>query len=414
MEILESGALGIVGLLVIAFVLSERKRAISPRIVACTFLLQAGVAAFVFLTPFGQSTLATITFGINNVISYTEAGITFMFGPLGDPSGPVGFVVAFRVLPIIVFISSLVAVLYHLKIMTFFIQVVGRGIQLVAGTSKLESVSAAASIFIGMVEAPLTIRPYLAKVTRSQLFAIMSVGLATVTGAILGGYAGLGVSLEYLIPAAFMSAPGGLLMAKILIPETETPHQPNPSEEPPAIDGEHQPANVIEAAANGASTGLMLAANVGALLLAFVALVALLNGIIGGLGSLVGFPSLTLELLLGYAFFPISVLIGIPWNEAVAAGSLLGQKTILNEFVAFASFAEVIDTFSPRAQAAITFALCGFSNLSAMAILLGGLGSMVPDRRSEIAQLGLMAVLAGTLSNLMSAAIVSTILNYTS
>lgn len=402
---LTSGLLGVVVILVVGAFASERTRSISPRIVFSTLALQAAVAGFALATEAGQVVLGVMTRGAQNIISYADDGIIFLFGDLGDPTKM--FIVAFRVLPVIIFVSSLVAVLYHLRIMQIFIQSIGWLLRTLVGTSRLESINAAANIFVGMVESPLTIRPYLEKLTRSQLFAVMSVGLSSVAGAVLVGYASLGVELKFLIPAAFMSAPGGLLMAKLLVPETGTPFEPDAADLKASSFGETRPVNVVEAAADGAASGLKLAANVGAMLIAFVALVALVNGILGSVGGLLGYPGVTLEFILGFLFAPVAFLIGIPWEEAVQAGGLLGQKVILNEFLAYVSFAEVRDVFSPHSQAVITFALCGFANLSGMAILMGGLAGMVPSRKSEIAQLGFKTVLAGTLSNLMSASLAS-------
>lgn len=402
---LTSGILGVIVILVVGAFASERTRSISPRIVFSTLALQAAVAGFALATETGQVVLGVMTRGAQNIISYADDGIIFLFGDLGDPSKM--FIVAFRVLPVIIFVSSLVAVLYHLRVMQVFIQSIGWLLRTLVGTSRLESINAAANIFVGMVESPLTIRPYLEKLTRSQLFAVMSVGLSSVAGAVLVGYASLGVELKYLIPAAFMSAPGGLLMAKLLVPETGTPFEPDAADLKASSFGETKPVNVVEAAADGAASGMKLAANVGAMLIAFVALVALVNGILGSVGGLFGYPGVTLEFILGYLFAPVAFLIGIPWEEAIQAGGLLGQKVILNEFLAYVSFAEVRDVFSPHSQAVITFALCGFANLSGMAILMGGLAGMVPSRKSEIAQLGFKTVLAGTLSNLMSASLAS-------
>lgn len=402
---LTSGILGVIVILGVGAFASERTRSISPRIVFSTLALQAAVAGFALATEAGQVVLGVMTRGAQNIISYADDGIIFLFGDLGDPSKM--FIVAFRVLPVIIFVSSLVAVLYHLRIMQVFIQSIGWLLRTLVGTSRLESINAAANIFVGMVESPLTIRPYLEKLTRSQLFAVMSVGLSSVAGAVLVGYASLGVELKYLLPAAFMSAPGGLLMAKLLVPETGTPFEPDAADLKTSSFGETKPVNVVEAAADGAASGMKLAANVGAMLIAFVALVALVNGILGSVGGLFGYPGVTLEFILGYLFAPVAFLIGIPWEEAVQAGGLLGQKVILNEFLAYVSFAEVRDVFSPHSQAVITFALCGFANLSGMAILMGGLAGMVPSRKSEIAQLGFKTVLAGTLSNLMSASLAS-------
>jgi CNT family concentrative nucleoside transporter len=266
--------------------------------------------------------------------------------------------------------------------------------------------SAAANVFVGQTEAPLVVKPYIRKMTRSELFAVMSGGLASVAGAVLAGYASLGIDLNYLVAASFMAAPGGLLMAKLLVPETETPHDHTQDVTEEDEFKEDHPVNVIDAAALGASSGLMLAANVGGMLIAFIALIALINIIFGAVGGIFGYGDLTLQQILGYLFSPIAYLIGIPWEEAVKAGSFLGQKLVVNEFVAYIDFVAVKDSMSTHSQAIITVALCGFANLSSMAILLGGLGVMAPSRRPDIARLGLKAVMAGTLSNFMSATLV--------
>ena len=405
MAILTSGILGVLAVLLAGYVLSEDRKAIDLRIVLSTLGLQAAIAAFALATGLGQSVLAVLTAGAQNIISYADQGIMFVFGDLGDPGKM--FVLAFRVLPVIVFVSSLVAVLYYLRVMQLLIRGIGTALRWVTGVGRLETTSAAANIFIGMVESPMTIRPYLTSLTRAQLFCVMSVGLSSVAGSILVGYASLGIDLQYLLPAVFMSAPGGLLMAKLLIPDAEAPYEPEIAALAKAQYSEEKPVNIIEAAADGASVGLKLAANVGAMLVAFVALVALINGILGGIGGWFGYSDLTLQLILGYLFAPIAFLIGVPWEEAISAGNLLGQKVILNEFLAYVSFSSIQETFSPHSQAVITFALCGFANLASMAILMGGLAGMVPGRKSEIAELGFKTVLAGTLSNLMSAALAS-------
>jgi CNT family concentrative nucleoside transporter len=297
--------------------------------------------------------------------------------------------------------------------MQWVIKILGGALQKALGTSRAESMSAAANIFVGQTEAPLVVRPFVPKMTQSELFAVMCGGLASVAGGVLAGYASMGVPLEYLVAASFMAAPGGLLFAKILHPETDQPHED--IEE--AMDGgDDKPANVIDAAAGGAASGLQLALNVGAMLIAFVGLIALINGMLGGIGGWFGMPELTLELILGYAFSPLAFLIGVPWDEAVVAGSFIGQKLVINEFVAYLNFvpyigenAQVVaatgEVMSEKTTAIISFALCGFANLSSIAILLGGLGSLAPNRRSDIARMGIKAVLAGTLSNLMAATI---------
>lgn len=406
------GLVGVISLLLIAFLFSKNKKSINIRTVGGAFAIQAIIPAFVIFTPWGASFLQGISGAVQGVINSANAGVSFLFGGLVSGKmfevfGGGGFVFAFRVLPIIIFFASFMAVLYYLGVMQFIIKIFGGALQKLLGTSRTESMSAAANVFVGQTEAPLVVKPYIKHMTRSELFAVMCGGLASVAGSVLVGYASLGVSLEYLIAASFMAAPGGLLMAKILEPETEKPKELT-AEELLLVEAEDedQPVNVIDAAASGASSGLKLALNVGAMLIAFIALIALINTMLGAFGDVVGFEALTLEQILGYLFAPIAFLIGVPWSEAVVAGSLLGQKLVVNEFVAYIDFMNVKEALSEHTQVIITVALCGFANLSSMAILLGGLGVLAPSRRPDIARLGLKAVMAGTLSNLMSATLV--------
>lgn len=403
------GILGIIALLVIALLLSEDRRAINLRTVGGAFLLQAGLAAFVLYIDIGREFLGTIAAGVQHVIDYANVGTRFMFGDLGRGSeGQLGFIFAFNVLPIIIFLSALMSVLYFMGIMQKIVGFLGGLINKALGTSKAESLSATANIFVGQTEAPLVVRPYINRMSDSELFAVMSGGLASIAGAVLAGYASMGVELKYLIAASFMAAPGGLLMAKIIKPETGTPV--DVAEDIDFDESEH-PANVFDAAATGALTGMQLAFNIGAMLIAFVALIALLNGLIGGITGLFGMDGVTLQTILGYLFSPLAFLLGVPWSDAFATGSLIGQKLVLNEFVAYIDFLKVREAMSDQAQIISTFALCGFANLSSIAILLGGLGGLAPARRPDISRMGLKAVAAGTLSNLMSAALAGVFLS---
>jgi len=400
------GIFGITAILIAAYLLSTHRKDINFRTVGFAFVLQIALGAFVLYLPFGKDVLGNVTNGVQSVIDSAKAGINFIFGGLGTDAmfnNGVGFVFAVRVLPVIIFFSSLIAVLYHLNVMQFVIRIIGGGLQKLLKTSKPESLSATANIFVGQTEAPLIVRPYISKMTQSELFAIMVGGLASVAGSILAGYAGLGVELKYLIAASFMAAPGGLLMAKMIIPETE--NEKIKAQDISSVEDEEKPINVIDAAASGAASGVKLAVNVGAMLLAFIALIALLNTLVGGAASFIGFEGITIEWMLGYLFAPFAFLIGVPWEESLQAGSFIGQKIVVNEFFAYVNFVEIKDTLSPSTQAIVTFALCGFANLSSIAILLGGIGSMAPNRRQDIARLGLKAMLAATLANLMSAAI---------
>ncbi|MCC8379791.1 MULTISPECIES: NupC/NupG family nucleoside CNT transporter [unclassified Xenorhabdus] len=411
--------IGMVVLIFIAVLFSSNYKAIKIRTVLGAFLIQVIVGAFVLYVPAGKDILGGMSKGVSNVIGYGQQGMDFIFGGLVSNKmfelfGGGGFVFALRVLPVIVFFSSLIAVLYYIGVMQLIIKILGGGLQKVLGTSRTESLSATANIFVGQTEAPLVVRPYIASMTQSELFAVMCGGLASVAGSVLAGYASMGVPLEYLIAASFMAAPGGLLFAKLMVPETETTH--DNVDAMSLVSAEDRPANIIDAAASGAASGMQLALNVGAMLLAFIALIALLNGILGGIGGWFNYPQLSLELLLGWVFSPIAYLIGVPWNEATVAGSFIGQKLVVNEFVAFMNFGEYLkpddvvraaglQVLSEHTKAIISFALCGFANLSSVAILLGGLGGMAPSRRGDIARFGLKAVLAGSLSNLMSATI---------
>ncbi|AWK40481.1 NupC/NupG family nucleoside CNT transporter [Photorhabdus laumondii subsp. laumondii] len=410
---------GMVVLILIAVLFSSNYRAIKLRTVLGAFLIQIAIGAFVLYVPAGKKILMGMSEGVSSVIQFGQQGMDFIFGGLVSPKmfelfGGGGFVFALRVLPIIVFFSSLIAVLYYIGVMQLVIKVLGGGLQKILGTSRTESLSATANIFVGQTEAPLVVRPYIATMTQSELFAVMSGGLASVAGSVLAGYASMGVPLEYLIAASFMAAPGGLLFAKLMVPETEKPR--DTVDAMSLVAEEERPANIIDAAASGAASGMQLALNVGAMLLAFVALIALLNGILGGIGGWFNYPQLSLELVLGWVFAPIAYLIGVPWNEATVAGSFIGQKIVVNEFVAFMNFgaylkpddvvmAAGLQVLSDHTKAIISFALCGFANLASVAILLGGLGGMAPNRRGDVARLGMKAIIAGTLSNLMSATI---------
>ena len=412
------GLVGMAVLLSIAVLFSSNRKAINLRTVGGALLLQSLVPAFVLLTDYGASVLKSISDGVQAVIDSANAGISFLFGPLVSDKmfelfAGNGFIFALKVLPVIIFFAALMSVLYHLNIMQLIIKVFGGGLQKMLGTSRTESMSAAANIFVGQTEAPLVVKPYIKTMTSSELFAIMAGGLASVAGAVLAGYASMGISLDYLIAASFMAAPGGLLMAKILVPETEKPNEKLEEKIEEEQDKEEEAANVLDAAAIGASSGLALAMNVGAMLLAFIALIALLNMIIGGIGGWFGHGEITMQMILGYLFAPVAYILGIPWSEAIHAGSLLGQKLVINEFVAYVDFIGNKELFSEHSRAIITVALCGFANLSSIAILLGGLGVLAPSRRQEIARYGLKAVLAGTLSNFMSATLVGIFLGFT-
>lgn len=399
MTILVSFA-GVLAMLGIAWLLSTNRAAINRRTVLVALTLQAAIAAFVLYVPQGGVVLDTAVRGVQHVINYAQDGIKFVFGENFEEN--LGFTVALNVLPVIVFIGALMSVLYYLGVMQRVVGTIGGWLHKLLGTSQPESISAVSNIFVGHTDAPLVVRPYLKDMTQSELFAVMTGGCATIAGAVMMGYAALGIDLKYLITASFMAAPGGLLMAKIMMPETES----RQVEFDPTHTGDvEQPVNIFEAIGNGAMTGMQVALSVGAMLVAFVALVALVNGILSGIGGWIGMEELTLQWLLGKLFFPIALLLGVPWAEAAEAGSLIGQKLVINEFYAYVSFLGVKESLSAHTQLVVTFALCGFANLSSIAILLGGLGAIVPERRHDIARLGLKAVIGGTLVNLMNASL---------
>ncbi|MBE3666892.1 transporter [Vibrio navarrensis] len=388
------GLLGVLALLGCAVLLSESRRSINWRTVSRALLLQVGFAALVLYFPWGQVTLASLSGAVSGLLGFADEGIAFLFGDLASS----GFIFAVRVLPIIIFFSALISALYYLGIMQKVIQFLGGGIQKFLGTSKAESLVATGNIFLSQGESPLLIRPFLPKMTRSELFAVMVGGMASVAGSVLGGYAGLGVELKYLIAASFMAAPGSLLMAKIIIPERATPCDYHDI----ALDKSDQ-SNVIDALASGAMGGMKVAVAVGTMLIAFVSVIAMVNTGLENLGELLGFSGITLQAIFGYLFSPLAWLIGVPAHEVLAAGSYIGQKIVMNEFVAFIDFVEHKALLSEHSQVIITFALCGFANIGSIAIQLGSIGVMAPERRGDVANMGLKAVAAGTLANLMSA-----------
>ena len=401
------GIVGIVVILAIAFLFSSNRKAVNLRIVGAAFALQVVVATIVLYWDKGRAGIEFLSNGVMAVIGFSREGINMVFGPLAD-TDVIGFSFAINVLPIIIFFSALMSVLYHLRVMEWIVKLVGGFLHKVIGTGAVESMNAAANIFVGQTEAPLAVRPYLKGLTEPQMFAVMVSGLASIAGTVLAGYAMMGAELKYLLAAAFMAAPGGLLMAKIVMPD-DLVVKSGQHEKLVMEKSEHK--NVILAAASGTTDGLRLAANIGAMLIAFVALIALFNGLVGWVAGWFGYE-LTLQMILGRLFQPLMYLLSVPWEEAQAAGALFGEKLILNEFVAFSHLNEYLAGMTPRTVAIVTFSLCGFANLSSIAILLGGLGVLVPEKRDLIGQLGLKAVLAGSLSNLMSAALAGLLLTF--
>ena len=407
------GLAGILVILLIAVALSTDRRAIRPRIVGAALALQVGIAVLVLYVPAGQRVLEVMSGGVASLLGYANAGTSFLFGELA--ANPLGKNFAIQALPVIIFFAALVSILYHLGIMQLVVRWLGGGIEKVIGVSKVESLCAAANVFVGQSESPLVIRPYLAALTPAQLFTVMTSGMAGVAGTILAAYASMGIRIEYLLAASFMAAPGGILMAKIImpdrlaIPEGRPPLGDHPEDAAIAIaeasHDEEKPANVIMAAAQGAQTGVRLAVAVGAMVLAFVALVALANGLLSGIGGWFGIEGLSFQRLLGYVFQPLMFLLNVPWDEAGRAGGLFGEKIVLNEFVAYIDLGKQAAALSPRTVAVVTFALCGFANFSSIAIQMAVTGSLAPNQRPVIARLGMRALAAGSLANLMSAAL---------
>ncbi|MGL5030768.1 MAG: NupC/NupG family nucleoside CNT transporter [Aeromonas sp.] len=385
---------GMLALMFIAWLASENRRAIRWRTVLGALTLQTGFAALVLYFPPGQIMLGAMSNGVSALLGFADSGIRFVFGDLAKN----GFVFAVRVLPLVIFISALISVLYHFGIMQWVIRVLGGAVHRLLGTSRAESLVATGNIFLSQGESPLLIRPFLAGMTRSELFAVMTCGMASVAGSVLGGYAGLGVDLKYLIAASFMAAPGGLLMAKLLVPE-----QQQVSDQAEITLDKSDYSNAIDALAGGAMGGMKIAVAIGTILLAFVSVITMVNAGLASVGEWFGVADLSLQLLLGYLFAPVAWLIGVPANEMMAAGSLIGEKVIINEFVAYLDFATLKEGLSAHTQIIITFALCGFANLGSIAIQLGSIGTMAPERRHDVANMGFKAVLAATLANLMSA-----------
>ncbi|WP_379548185.1 NupC/NupG family nucleoside CNT transporter [Qipengyuania sp. DSG2-2] len=439
--------LGILAILLAAFLLSTGKKRISLRVVGAAFALQALMALLVLRTPFGVTAIQWLSDGVIALLDYSKVGIEAVFGPMASNPFANTFVIA--ALPVIIFFAALVSILYHWGIMQRLVRWVGGAIGWITGISKVEALGSAANIFVGQSESPLVVRPYLASLSPSRLFTLMSVGMAGVAGTILAAYASFigAEAVPFLLAAAFMSAPGGILMAKIIMPDDDSdlargaaelagldeedihlpksrisaegpgalveggkPHEVEVAE---TFEEGHSPANVIEAAAQGTQTGVKLAAAVGAMVLTFVALVALANGLLGGVGGWFGYPDLSFQQILGFVFAPVMFLIGVPWAEAGVAGGLFGTKIVLNEFVAFIELGAMEPgVFSERTAAIVTFALCGFANFSSIAIQMAVTGGLAPNQRPVIARLGLRALAAGSLANLMSAALAGLFLPY--
>lgn len=409
MDLLRS-LLGIGILLLIAFIFSNNRRKIKIRTVGAALLLQIVLGAVMLYVPAGKWLINAIASGVNKVISYSDAGSSFIFGGLVGPKmnmlfDGAGFVFAFHVLPAIIFITSLISILYYIGVMGWVINILGYVFQKMMRVSKVEAFAAVTTIFLGQNELPAVLKPFISKMNRNELFTVICSGMASIAGSMLVGYAGLGVPIEYLLAASLMAIPGGILFARMLSPATEE----SQVEFSQMSFSDKRPASVIEAAASGAMLGLKIAVGVATVVMAFVALIALINGIIGGVGGLFGWSGVSLESLLGYLFSPLAYIMGVSWDNSALAGGLIGQKLAINEFVAYVNFSpylrEAAGALDPKTIAVISFALCGFANFGSIAVVVGAFSAVAPERASDIARLGLRALLAATLSNLMSATI---------
>jgi len=409
-----TGLLGILAILLFAYLFSTNRKAIRVKTVVIGLTLQFVFAVLVLRVGWGQRVIGIAGDAVTQLLAYAFVGSEFVFGPLGAKGGKYGFFFAFQVLPIIIFIAAFFAILYHYGVMQFIIRQLAKVMMRLMGASGVESMDVAASIFMGQTEAPLTISPYLATVTMSELMVIMTAGMAHISGAVMGAYIAYGIEARHLLAAVIMTAPGTILIAKMLVPETETP-QTVGNTKLDNIEFESKESNVLDAAAKGTTDGLRLALNVAAMLISFLALIALVDGILGGIHNFLAahgmpwFPA-QLESIFGVIFAPVAWLIGIPWHDCLAIGNLLGTRMVLNELVAFTMLGAQKATLDPRSFAIATFALCGFANFSSIGIQIGGLSALAPNRRHDLAKLGFRAMLAGTMANLMSASIVGILL----
>ena len=409
-----TGVLGILAILLVAYLFSTDRKAIRLKTVAIGLALQFIFAVLVLRVGWGERTIALAGDAVTKLLSYSFAGSEFVFGPLGAKASKYGFVFAFQVLPIIIFIAAFFAILYHYGVMQFIIRQLAKVMMRFMGASGVESMDVAASIFMGQTEAPLTISPYLATVTMSELMVIMTAGMAHISGAVMGAYIAFGIEARHLLAAVIMTAPGTILIAKMLVPETEKPLTAG-TDKLPEIEFDSKESNVLDAAAKGTTDGLRLALNVAAMLISFLALIALVDGILGGTHNFLAAHGMTwfpgsLESIFGVIFSPIAWLIGVPWHDCHSIGNLLGTRMALNELVAFTMLGAQKASLDPRSVTIATFALCGFANFSSIGIQIGGLSALAPNRRHDLAKLGFRAMIAGTLANLMSASIVGILL----
>ena len=413
----------IIGLLLIglvAYALSSNRKAIRLRTIAWGFGLQFLFALIVLKTGAGQAAFEALGEKIRLLLSFSAVGSSFVFGPIGNqpvwarimtevlgPEGAqYGVIFAFQIAPTIIFIAALFAILYYFGIMQIVVRLFAWVMNKVMGASGAESLNVAASIFMGQTEAPLTIRPYLPRMTQSELMTVMTSGMAHISGGIMAAYIAFGIEPKHLLTAVIMTAPGTLMLSKMFVPETETPETLGTVR----LNVARTDVNVIDAAGRGTGEGLHLALNVIAMLISFVALIALTNAMLGGLGSLIHMPDLTLQRIFGWVFAPVAWSLGVAWKDAGVVGQLLGTRMVLNEFIAFAQLGPMRDALDPRSFTVATFALCGFANFASIGIQIGGIGALVPERRHDLARLGMRAMLAGTLANFVSACIAALLL----
>jgi CNT family concentrative nucleoside transporter len=405
-----TGILGLLTMLALAYIFSTNRRAIRVKTVAWGLGLQITFAIFVLRIDYGRRAFQVIGDAANKALSYSFFGSEFVFGPLGKQSSNIGFIFAFQVLPVVIFICALFAILYHVGIMQIVIRGMAWAMTRIMGASGAESLNVAASIFMGQTEAPVTIRPFLPELTRSELMTVMTSGMAHVSGSIMAAYFAFGAEPRHVLSAVIMTAPGTILVSKMLVPETEIPKTAGTVVMPESEEEKEKQENLLGAIARGTGDGLHMALNIGAMLIAFIALIHLLDGMMGGIHNhFVWFPS-SLEGILGVIFAPVAWVIGIPWRDCHIIGNLLGTRMVLNELVAFSMLGPQRAALDPRSFTIATFALCGFANLSSVGIQIGGIGALAPNKRGELARLGIRAMLAGTMANLMSASIAGMLL----
>jgi CNT family concentrative nucleoside transporter len=411
---------GLAGILGLAYLLSSSRRSISLRVVGWGFGLQVLFALIVLKTEFGIRAFQWLGQKIQDLLHYSVEGSRFVFGPLGDQAvwakvmnnvlgqegGQYALIFAFQILPTIIFIAALFAILYYVGVMQWIVRGFAVVMNKVMGASGAESLNVAASIFMGQTEAPLTIRPFLPRMTQSELMTVMTSGMAHISGGIMAAYIAFGIEARHLLTAVIMTAPGTLMMAKMFVPETETPETRGTVK----LQIEKTDVNIIDAAGRGTSEGLHLAMNVGAMLISFVAMIFLFNGILNAIGNTIGIAGLSMQMIFGWVFAPVAWSLGVPWRDAAAVGNLLGTRMVLNEFIAFAQLGALKESLDPRSFTIATFALCGFANFASIGMQIGGIGALAPTRRGDLARLGLRAMLAGTLANFVTAIIVGFLL----